>query len=169
MSLGPSVGAISVRATEAGIDIIVRAASASWAQPKTIIVFKNGYEVARVEIEPTDGPKDILQPFHIDLPHEHDAWISSVILGAKLDAPWWGVKNNYTLAGTNPIWVDRGGTRGYESPRATAGRLIKRAGSSTERLIKAFAAVDDAVLIQAMTLLDEAKADLLRRRMKLLF
>ena len=59
------------------------------------------------------------------------------------------------------FWVDRGGTRGYESPRATAGRLIKRAGSSTERLIKAFAAVDDAVLIQAMTLLDEAKADLL--------
>ena len=150
-----------VRATEAGIDIVVRAASASWAQPKTIIVFKNGYEVARTEIAPTDGPKDILQPFHIDLPHEHDAWISSVVLGAELDAPWWGVKNNYTLAGTNPIWVDRGGARGYESPRATAGRLIKRAGSSAERLIKTFADVDDAVLIQAMTLLDEAKADLL--------
>jgi hypothetical protein len=82
-------------------------------------------------------------------------------LGAELDAPWWGVQNNYTLAGTNPIWIDRGGARGYESPRATAGRLIKAAGSSTERLIKAFAGADDAVLIQGMTLLDEDKADIL--------
>jgi hypothetical protein len=151
----------TVKATEDGIDIVVRAASASWAQPKTIIVYRNGYEVARAEIEPTVGPKDVHHVFHIDLPHEHDSWISCVVLGAELDAPWWGVQNNYTLAGTNPIWVDRGGARGYESPLATAGRLIKAAGSSTERLIASFEAADDAVLIQGMTLLDEERADTL--------
>ena len=150
-----------VKATGAGVDIIVRAASASWAQPKTIIVYRNGYEVAREEVAPTAGPKDVRQAFHIDLPHDHDSWLSCVVLGAELDAPWWGVQNNYTLAGTNPIWIDRGGARGYESPLATAERLIKAADSSTERLITSFGAVDDAVLIQGITLLDDERADLL--------
>ena len=148
-----------MKATKDGLDIIVRAASASWAQPKTILLYVNGYEVARAEITPSEGPKDIHQLFHVDLPHDHDAWISAIVLGADVDAPWWGVQNKYTMGSTNPVWVDRDGKRGYESPRATAERLIKRAGTISDRLPLIFAGVDDTVLIQAMTLLEDEWLD----------
>ena len=161
---GESVMGEVVRATSGSLDLIVRAASASWAQPKTILLYVNGYEVARAEIAPSEGPKDIHQLFHVDLPHDHDAWISFIVLGASLEAPWWGVRNKYTLGSTNPVWVDRDGKRGYESPRATAKRLIRRARSISDRLPLIFEGVDDAVLIQAMTLLEgewlDALADL---------
>jgi len=161
---GKSVMGEVVRATADGLDLIVRAASASWAQPKTIILYVNGYEVARAEVAPSEGPKDIHQLFHVELPHDHDVWISSIVLGAELVAPWWGVQNKYTLGSTNPVWVDRDGKRKYESPRATAVRLIKRAGTIPDRLPLIFKGVDDAVLIQAMTLLEgewlDALADL---------
>jgi len=156
---GKSVMGKVVKATKDGLDIIVRAASASWAQPKTILLYVNGYEVARAEITPSEGPKDIHQLFHVDLPHDHDAWISAIVLGANVDAPWWGVQNKYTLGSTNPVWVNRDGKRGYESPRATAKRLIKRAGTISDRLPLIFEHVDDAVLIQAMTLLEDEWLD----------
>jgi len=158
---GESVMGEVVRATEDGVDLVVRAACASWAQPKTILVYKNGVEVAREEVAPTEGPKDIHQLIHVDLPHDHDAWIACVVLGSELDAPWWGVQNNYTLGATNPVWVNRDGRRGYESPRATAARIIKEVGPSPERLAATFADVDDAVLIQAMTLLTDEDLDAL--------
>ncbi len=158
---GESVMGEVVKATKEGLDIVVRAASASWAQPKTIILYVNGYEVARSEIEPSDGPKDIHQLFHVDLPHDHDVWISSVVLGTHIEAPWWGVSNKYTLGSTNPIWVDRDGKRKYESPNATAARLIRRAGTEPKRLPLIFKGVDDAVLIQAMTLLEDDWLDAL--------
>jgi len=158
---GESVMGEVVRANESGLDLVVRAASASWAQPKTILLYVNGYEVARAKITPSEGPKDIHQLFHVDLPHDHDVWISSIVLGANLDAPWWGVRNKYTMGSTNPVWVDRGGKRGYESPRATAERLVKKAGSSSARLIEALEAADDTVVIQALTMLTDEEFDAL--------
>ncbi|MCH2105297.1 MAG: CehA/McbA family metallohydrolase, partial [Planctomycetes bacterium] len=158
---GESVMGEEVKATKDGLDIIVRAASASWAQPKTIILYVNGYEVERAEIAPSEGPKDIHQLFHVDLPHNHDVWISSIVLGAHLEAPWWGVQNKYTLGSTNPVWVDRDGKRGYESPRATAARLIQRARGDASKLPLIFEGVDDTVLIQALTMLDDEQFDAL--------
>ena len=159
--LGKSVMGEVVKAKGDAVELIVRAASASWAQPKTFILYVNGYEVAREEVEPSEGPKDIHQLFHVDLPHDHDVWISCVVLGARLEAPWWGVQNKYTLGSTNPVWIDRDGKRGYESPRATAARLIERVGENTSKLPLAFEGVDDAVLIQAMSLLSDEGVDAL--------
>ena len=88
-------------------------------------------------------------------------WISSIVLGAHLEAPWWGVQNKYTLGSTNPVWVDRDGKRGYESPRATAARLIQRARGDASKLPLIFEGVDDTVLIQALTMLDDEQCDAL--------
>ena len=82
-------------------------------------------------------------------------------LGAKLEAPWWGVQNKYTLGSTNPVWVDRDGRNGYESPRATAARLIQRTRGDASKLPLVFEGVDDTVLIQAMTMLDDEQLDAL--------
>ena len=147
------------RATANGLDIVVRAASASWAQPETILLYRNGYEIARAEITPSPGPHDIHHLFHVDLPEDHDSWISCIVLGAKLEAPWWGVQNKYTLAASNPIWIDRDGRSGYQSPRATAERLLKKSGPNPTKLITALQAADDAVVIQALTMLSEAQLD----------
>jgi hypothetical protein len=158
---GKSVMGEVVKAKDGGVDLVLRAASASWAQPKTIIAYKNGYEVARVEVEPSEGPKDIHQLFHIDLSHDHDAWVAFIVLGAELDAPWWGVRNFYTLGSTNPVWIDRGGKRGYESPLETAAHLVKAAGSNHAKLAESLKGVDDAVLIQALTLVSDEAVDAL--------
>jgi hypothetical protein len=49
--------------------------------------------------------------------------------------------------------VDRDAEPGYQSPRATTKQRIARAGPQPERLVEALEAVDDAVLVQALTLL----------------
>ncbi|MDP6538337.1 MAG: CehA/McbA family metallohydrolase [Planctomycetota bacterium] len=158
---GASLMGETVGASAGAVDFVVRVAAPSWARPESIAVFVNGAERARAELAVADGPVDLTRSFHIDLPAPHDAWIGVVVEGSGGPLPWWNVENPYTLAATNPLFVDRGGVRGYESPRATAERLIATAGSPPAGLGELLSAADDAVLIQALTLLDaEARASL---------
>lgn len=105
-----------------------------------------------MELDPEQGPVDLQHLFQIALPEDHDVWISVVALGAERRLPWWDVENLYTLGATNPVWVDRDAEPGYQSPRETARQRIARAGPQPARLVEALEAVDDAVLVQALTL-----------------
>ena len=143
----------TVRTGADGLAFVVRVASPAWARPESITVFVNGVARERVELDPEQGPVDLQHLFQIALPEDHDVWISVVALGAEQRLPWWNVENLYTLGATNPVWVDRDAEPGYQSPRATAKQRIARAGGQPERLVEALEAVDDAVLVQALTLL----------------
>ncbi|MAF64713.1 MAG: hypothetical protein CMJ84_03505 [Planctomycetes bacterium] len=151
---GASLMGEVVSAPDGGVEFVVRVAAPSWARPESITVFVNGEARERVELECEAGPVDLRRAFQLELASEHDAWISVVVLGAERRLPWWDVENPYTLAATNPLFVDRDAHPGYQSPRTTASRLLERAGTRSELLATLLAAADDAVLTQALTLVD---------------
>ena len=98
----------------------------SWVRPRRALLFGNGVELAAFELDTEPG-----QPTHltreVELTDEHgggDAWLVWVVLGDGLEAPHWPLTNDYTLAATNPVYVDWSGDGSYQSPRATAAALF---------------------------------------------
>jgi hypothetical protein len=73
-----------------------------------------------------------------------------VVEGDGVEAPYWKTLNPYTLAATNPVFLETTGD-GWRSPRATAKQRVEHAGGSLA-LANALEFVDDAI---AVLLLDE--------------
>jgi hypothetical protein len=77
-------------------------------------------------------PTDTVLRF--DLPAaRHDAWVVFVVLGDDPATPAWPSLNPYTLAATNPVFVDRDGG-GYASPRDAARAFLARPGIGDEQI-----------------------------------
>jgi hypothetical protein len=85
---------------------------------------------------------------------KHDAWVVCVALGPGVSDPCWRTPNPYTIAASNPIYLDwnRDGT--YDSPRATARRVLSDHANGP-RLSAELAGCDRAVRVQAMSLARE--------------
>ncbi len=95
--------------------LAVRVAAPSWARPRSLSVFFNGAELAARALEPSPGrPFDAWLEF--DVEPARDGWLVAVVLGDAVDGPWWPSVNAYTLAATNPIWIDADGD-GASAPR----------------------------------------------------
>ncbi|HEX3870663.1 MAG TPA: hypothetical protein VHV77_09515, partial [Pirellulales bacterium] len=59
----------------------------------------------------------------------------------------------YVLGVSGPVRIDGNGDARFSSPQEHAARLIDSAGDNLERLIESLAAYDDAVSVQAASLL----------------
>ncbi|MGA0868193.1 MAG: CehA/McbA family metallohydrolase, partial [Planctomycetota bacterium] len=128
----------------------LRVAAPSWVRPRTAIAFVNGIELARQEVPVEDGaPTDANLVFDLALP-PHDGHLVFVVLGDPVTSPHWRTMNRYTLAATNPVWLDVDSRNGYQSPRSIGESLAQRAGDDPEALAALVADADDAVAVQAL-------------------
>ncbi|MBK8977032.1 MAG: PHP domain-containing protein [Planctomycetes bacterium] len=128
----------------------LRVAAPGFVRPLRALAFLNGCEVAGQEVPASDGqPTDVTLRFELAT-RGHDAHLVFVVLGDGVTGPYWRTERPYTLAATNPVWLDCDGTGGYRSPRETGERLAGAAGRDPAKLGAALADVDDAVAVQAL-------------------
>ena len=148
-----------VTATGGELSLSLRVAAPSWVSPRLARVFVNGTVAAEAPIVPRQGePTDVQIPLKVPLP-AHDAYVICAVTGDGIKAAYWRTMMPYTLAATNPVWVDADGDRKYRSPREVAKLLVKKHGTEPDRLRPALGGVDDAVAIEALSLVRAKYAD----------
>lgn len=141
-----------VSAKNREVSLSLRVAAPSWVTPRQARVFVNGAQAAEQTVPTTPGePTNVHLPFTVALP-AHDAHLVCIVTGDGIKAAYWPTMMPYTMAATNPIWIDVDGDRRYRAPRSVAKALVKKHGTDPEHLRPALANVDDAVAIEALSL-----------------
>ena len=79
-----------------------------------------------------------------------------VVTGPPVTKPYWRTMNAYTLAATNPVYLDADGDGTYRSPRESAQALIDRVGTDPARLLPALRRHDRAVAVQVAAIARKA-------------
>jgi hypothetical protein len=69
-------------------------------------------------------PTDVTLEIPVQLAAPHDAWLVCVVLGDGVGGPWFPLPNDYTLAATNPVFLDVDGDGAYSDPRTTARAML---------------------------------------------
>ena len=128
-----------------------------WVRPRKAVLFANGDELATIELEARSG-----EPTHashdVELTDAHggqDAWYVWVVLGDDVETPHWPLSSDYTLAATNPFFVDWDGDGAYASPRSTAAALLAGHDLDAPALRSQLAASWPAVRTHALDLVRE--------------
>ncbi len=137
------------------VRVTLRVAAPSWVKPRCAMVFLNGREVARKPVlsRAPEHPTDALVEFRLPRP-KNDAHLVCVVVGDGVDHPSWTTREKFTLAVTNPVFLDADGDGQYSSPHAQALAALERAGDSFEaQWAAARATEDDAVAIQMLSLM----------------
>jgi hypothetical protein len=91
----------------------------------------------------------------------------AVILGDEVKGEFWPSLNRYTMAATNPVFLDGDGDGRYSSPFKTAQKMLQRGGSGESEIQTALTTCDSAVGVQLLTLahdvyMEEARGKLQR-------
>lgn len=135
----------------------IRVQAPSWATPRKATLFMNGLVVGEhklVEGEKISGtPTDASFALSFKPPAEHDAWLVCVVTGDAVTGPYWKTLNAYTIAATNPVFIDRDGG-GYQSPRETAAKLLA-SDATTDDVRAALEHSDQAVTAHVLDLARE--------------
>ncbi|MCY3001547.1 MAG: CehA/McbA family metallohydrolase [Planctomycetota bacterium] len=109
----------------------LRVQAPGWIHPRKVTVFANGRAEAKFELERTEGRAfDRTLRVEVPLAARNDAWIVAVVEGEAIDTPAWPSLNKYTLAATNPLFIDRDGN-GYTSPGSAASAFAPKATDET--------------------------------------
>lgn len=134
-------------------NIALRVASSSWVTPRRALIFLNGQQVAEQRVPTsTNKPTDVTLKFSIPTP-KHDAYLVCIVLGDAVTHPSWKTDSDYTLAGTNPIFLDDDGDGKYSSPRETATAMLKMAGDEFDKQWAAVLKADDVIAVQMIALM----------------
>ncbi len=159
-------GAGPVATLPATLPVALRVAAPSWVTAREARVFLNGEAVAVRELPASEGqPLDTWLEFELPIAHAHDQWLVCVVTGDEVTGPWWPMKAPFTLAATNPVYLDVDGDGVYTHPRETARRLLDgrlATGTALEHLSMP-PACDDAVAIQFVDQLYERLQERARR------
>jgi hypothetical protein len=138
------------------VHVRFRVAAASWVTPRRALVFINGHQVAEKPVRSLAPrrPTNEFIDFVINVP-KHDAHLICVVLGEGVSHPSWLASEKFTLAATNPVFLDADGDGKYSSPRELALARLKQAGISTDHQWEALAEADDVIAIQMLSLMRE--------------
>ncbi len=139
----------TVPVDERKVAVRLRVAAPAWITPQLARVFVNGTEVARRSLEPNGEAMNQFLRFEISTP-AHDAWLVCVVTGKPVNERFWKIEAPYSMAATNPVWLDVDHNGKYESPRTIAERLVGRVGLHAKELGAALVDQDDAVAVQAL-------------------
>src|SRR6185295_13008384 len=132
------------------VEVSLHVASADWVRPRRAVVFLNGLPVAEKKLQPVDGkPFDQRVTFSINVP-KHDAHLVCAVFGDGIAAPFWRTLGKFTAAVTNPLYLDNDGDGKYQSPRATAEKLLTATDGSLKSLWNAVEKSDDALAGQML-------------------
>lgn len=156
---------------KSSVDVRLRVAAPSWVHPRRVIAYLNGEVVMEKPVPAKENePTDLWLEFSVPL-SKHDAHLVCVIVGDGVNHPSVGDKSRvvgdkleritglFTLAATNPIYLDVDGNGKYESPRETARVALNRAGKNAEQQWKAIASADDVIAVQMVSLLREQTSE----------
>ena len=142
----PNTGAIKLR---------LRVAAPSWIKPQQAMVFINGTKAAEKTVPLKVGtPTDIWIDFEIPAPR-YDSHLVCAVFGDGVKEPCWETERDYTLAATNPIFIDADSDGTYKSPRETAAALLTEIGKNPESQWQAMEKADDGVATQMLDLIYE--------------
>jgi hypothetical protein len=115
--------------------------------------------VAEQIVPVTPGkPTDCKLEFAIPAPR-HDAHLVCVVLGDGVKERYWPTEEDYTLAATNPVWLDADGDGKFRSPRESAKMILAQSGKQVEKQWRAVAQTDDGIAIQMLDLMAKSMSD----------
>lgn len=135
----------------------VRVQSPSWIRPRRIRLYANGEVVASREIASVTGATDLRVEFDLPLEPRVDRWLVACVTGDPANGPFWPSLNPYSVAATNPVFLDVDPTdgEGYVSPRETARLRLERLGAEPDAkaLADEFARLDGDCALHLLDLL----------------
>jgi hypothetical protein len=137
---------------DGSIDVKFHVACPDWIKARKAIVYLNGVQAAEQEL--TMAPRTPLSTnltFKIPAP-AHDAYVVCVAYGDGLKDPAWKTMADFTLAVTNPIFIDADRDGKYSSPHDTALEILKKIELlSVDSIEKAIDKLDAAIAIQVLS------------------
>jgi hypothetical protein len=137
---------------DGSIDVNFHVACPDWIKARKAVVYLNGVQVGEQEL--TMEPRTPLSTnltFKISAP-KHDGYLVCVAYGDGVKDPAWKTMADFTLAVTNPIFIDADGDGKYSSPRDTALAFLKKIEPlSLDSIAKGIEKLDTAIAIQILS------------------
>jgi hypothetical protein len=151
---GRPMGQIA-RPIQGALNVNFHVACPDWIKATNAVIYLNGLQVAEQQlIMAPRTPLITNLTFNIPAP-KHDAYIVCVAYGEGVKDPSWKTVADYTLAVTNPIFIDADADGKYSSPHETALALLNKidpaAPSFIEKLEKALTDLDPAIGVQLLS------------------
>ncbi len=144
------------------VRVVLRVQAPAWIVPRTATLFVNGSAVEERAVWAIAGQRtDTTIVFELDCeglsvpwfePWPNlgsDRWIVCVVTGDPVQGPAWPTLNPYTVAATNPVFIDVNGD-GWLSPRASAAQLL--AQKNPEELAARMASLEESICVQLLDL-----------------
>jgi len=128
------------------VKLRLRVQAPSWIVARKATLFVNGKAQAEREIPSVRGRLDQQLDFELRCETSYDRYVVCVVTGDPARGPFWPSLNPYSLAATNPVFLDVDGG-GWSSPRETAALLLERAPPQGEGLAELVAACDDEAIV----------------------
>lgn len=137
---------------EGKVNVRLRVASAGWIRPRRALVFLNGMQVAEQDVPAEDGqPTNATLTFILPV-RGVDSHLVCVVLGDPVKHAGWKTLNDYTLAATNPVFLDVNRDGSYTSPRDSARRILASVGGDVDALINTLEVVPPPIGVQMLAL-----------------
>lgn len=144
-----------------------------WTEADHLRLFANGAQIREQRISGSLGKVEkAVVTWRIPRP-AHDAHLVAVATGPGVTAPFWEIPRSYqpssksakthVLGATNPVWLDGDGDGRFTAARAYASKLVMEQGANTNGLLDALGRFDEAVAVQAASLIHEKGVDLRSR------
>ncbi len=151
---GKSMGD-TVTATEPTVRVRLRVAGPSWIAPRRAAVLLNGVQVAHRSIDAVAGAAtDVTLTFDIPRP-AGDAHLICVAIGDSVDDPSWRTIFGYSIAATNPVYLDADGDGQYTSPRAQGAALFAGCAGDLSKTRALLRDLDDALCVAVLVAAEE--------------
>jgi hypothetical protein len=134
------------------IDVKFHVACPSWGKAKKAVAYLNGVQVGEQELNMKPRyPLSTNVTFKIPAPR-HDAYLVCVAYGDGIKDPSWKTMADFTLAVTNPIFIDADRDGKYSSPRDSALTILREIEPlSVSGIEKSLGKVDSTIGIQILS------------------
>src|SRR6185369_792270 len=145
-----------------------------WTQADRVTLYLNGIPLLEAEISPRDDTRasGIQWEGRWSLPRpKHDVHLAVVATGPGIRALFWPTPKPYqptspdwhpkVLGCSGAVFIDADGSGKFESAFEYATRAAEKSGGDLSKLLDTLAASDEAVAIQAASVLRARGADLL--------
>jgi hypothetical protein len=152
------------------VRVRLRVSGPSWSTAEKVALYANGVVVREEEIrDPARG--GVKWSGGWTLPRmNHDVYLVAIATGPGIDALYWPIAKPYqptspmvkrhVIGSTGAVWVDADGDGQPTSALAYAQRLMTKHGNRPRDVVAALARYDEAVAVQATSLLKSSGADL---------
>lgn len=131
----------------------LRVAAPGWVRAQRVEVFVNGLRRNSEELTgPRGVPLDRTLEMQLPAPAQ-DAWLVCLVTGEGVKDPCWRTMKPYTMAATNPVWLDVDGDGEFRGPHAQARRLVDRYAGELDSLAEAMRRFDRSTQLQVMALM----------------